>query len=144
MAVNDVNYVSRAYPEHQVFCAMPHPPPHIWVHPHDRSLQPLYLSTFYTNGMSFITKIESNIWLPPTSLAAVFHIQVRPKCGPLAHTSSSSAWGTWTSTVSTPDTGMVTVGTSSGIYSMGNLGERGAEPLEVLGGESADSSCKDN
>ena len=32
------------HPECWVFCAMPHPPLHIWVHPHDWSLQLLYLS----------------------------------------------------------------------------------------------------
>ena len=35
-----------AQPECQVFCAMPHPPLCIWAHPHDQSLQPLYLSLF--------------------------------------------------------------------------------------------------
>ena len=62
----------------------------------------------------------------------------------LAHRSSSSAWGTWTSTMSTPDAGVVTAGTSGGICSMGNPGMRGAEPLKVLGGESADPSHEDN
>ena len=28
---------------------MPHPPLHIWAHPHDWSLQPLYLSTLFYN-----------------------------------------------------------------------------------------------
>ena len=27
---------------HPVGHTMPHPPPRIWVHPHDQSLQPLY------------------------------------------------------------------------------------------------------
>ena len=33
----------RDHLDHRVVCLMPHPPPHIWVHPRDRSLQPLYL-----------------------------------------------------------------------------------------------------
>ena len=53
-------YVTMVHPEHRVFHTMPQPPPHIWAHPHNRSLHPLYLSTFYTNGMSFITKIRIN------------------------------------------------------------------------------------
>ena len=82
--------------------------------------------------------------MSPTSLATVLHIQVRPKCGPLAYRSYNSAWGMWTSTVSMPDAGMVTAGTSSGISSMGDLGELGAKPLKVLGGIFADSSHEDN
>ena len=34
------------HPECWVFHAMPHPPLHIWAHPRDWNLQPLYLSTF--------------------------------------------------------------------------------------------------
>ena len=82
--------------------------------------------------------------MSPTSLAAVLHVQVRPKCRPLAYRSSSSAWGMWTSTVSMPDTSMVTVGTSGGICSMGDPSKQGAESPEVLGGEFADSSHEDN
>ena len=82
--------------------------------------------------------------MPPTSPAAVFHIQVRPKCWPLVYKLSSSAWGTWTSTTSTSDAGVVAEGTSGGICSMGDPGKSGAKPLEVLGGEFADSSCEDN
>ena len=35
---------ATVHPGHQVFRTTPHPPPHIWVHPHDQSLQLLYLS----------------------------------------------------------------------------------------------------
>ena len=82
--------------------------------------------------------------MSPTSLAAVLHVQVKPKCGPLAYRSSSSAWDTWTSTVSVPDASVATAATSGGICSMGDPGERGAGPLEVLGREFADSSREDN
>ena len=82
--------------------------------------------------------------MSPTSLATVLHVQARSKCGPLAYRSSNSTWGTWTSTVSMPDTGMVTAGTSSGICSMGDPSEQWAKPLKVLGREFADSSCEDN
>ena len=51
------------HPEHWVFHTVPHPPLCIWVHPHNWSLQPLYLSTI-TTTMSFITKIESNVFTP--------------------------------------------------------------------------------
>ena len=37
------------HPDFQVVCVMPHSPLHIWAHPHDRSLQPLYLSTLFHN-----------------------------------------------------------------------------------------------
>ena len=33
----------RDHLDHWVVCLMPHPPPHIWAHPCNRSLQPLYL-----------------------------------------------------------------------------------------------------
>ena len=92
---------------------MPHPPLHIWTHPHNWSIQPLYLSTFYTTMVGVLSQNKNKlriIWTSPTSLAAVSHIQVRPKHGPLAYRSSNSTWGMWTSTV--PDAGMATAGTS--------------------------------
>ena len=47
-------------PEHQVISAMPHPPPPIWARPHNRSLQPFYLSYFYKKERAFVTKIKQN------------------------------------------------------------------------------------
>ena len=39
--------LGRDHPECQVVRMMPHPPLHIWAHPRDWSLQPLYLSTLF-------------------------------------------------------------------------------------------------
>ena len=46
MAISDVSNAATVHPERQVFHAMPRPPLHIWVRPHNWSLQLLYLSTF--------------------------------------------------------------------------------------------------
>ena len=64
----DMSKVATVHLECWVFHAMPHPPPCIWAHPDDRSLQPLYLSTI-TTTISFITKtkIESNVYTPVLS-----------------------------------------------------------------------------
>ena len=35
--------MGRNHLDHRVICEMPHPPPCIWAHPYDQSLQPLYL-----------------------------------------------------------------------------------------------------
>ena len=43
----------RDHPDHWVVCLMPHPPLRIWAHPHDWSLQLLYLSTLYYNSCTF-------------------------------------------------------------------------------------------
>ena len=42
MAVDRQEHCGQLHPECWVFHTMPHPPPHIWAHPHDWSLQPLY------------------------------------------------------------------------------------------------------
>ena len=39
---------------HQVVHMMPHPPPCIWVHPHNQSLQLLYLPTLYYNHCTLL------------------------------------------------------------------------------------------
>ena len=33
---------------HPMSCVMPHPPPHIWEHPHDQSQAPTLLNQFLT------------------------------------------------------------------------------------------------
>ena len=55
---------AMVHPERWVFNETPHPPPHIWVHPHDQSLQLLYLSTTITTSFITETKIESNVFMP--------------------------------------------------------------------------------
>ena len=42
------------HPNHRVVCMMPHPPPHIWACPCDRSLQLLYLSAVYYNRCTLL------------------------------------------------------------------------------------------
>ena len=115
MAINDGIYVTMVHPEHQVFCVMPHPPPRL------EPTTTLFIYILYKWQDSYHKNKNKLrvIWTSPTSLAAVFHIQVRPKHGPLAYKSSSSAWSTWTLTVSTPDVSVATVSTSSSICFMG-------------------------
>ena len=43
-----------------MFCTMPHPPSHIWAHPHDWSLQPLYLSPFLFTILTRVFSTKSN------------------------------------------------------------------------------------
>ena len=43
----DKSTMAMAHLERQVSRVMPHPPPGIWAHPHDQSLQPLYYHYFY-------------------------------------------------------------------------------------------------
>ena len=52
----------------RVVCMMQHPPLHIWAHPHNWSLQPLYLSTFFYNFFFTILQTRglcSHLALPP-------------------------------------------------------------------------------
>ena len=59
MAIILCNLCNRVHRECWVYCMMPHPPLHIWVHPHDRSLQLLYLPIFYiTMARLFYHKIN--------------------------------------------------------------------------------------
>ena len=61
--------MGRDHPDCQVICKMPHPPPLIWVCPHDRSLQPLYLhyvTMLYLEIMNLhIYRSEDGVALPP-------------------------------------------------------------------------------
>ena len=79
--------LSRDIPGCQDAHPTPHPPPHIWVHPRDRSLQPLYLHDFFLQCCKFIyTKLHTTGWDgAPT---------------PPAHRACSSESGTCTSTAS--------------------------------------------
>ena len=80
---------ATVHPGHLVFHAMPHPPLHIWAHPHNRSLQPLYFSLFLQEeGMSFCYKNQAK------------YGNARPNHGPPAQRSSSSASFMCTSTAS--------------------------------------------
>ena len=45
------------HPSCQVVHVTPHPPPHIWAHPRDWSLQLLYLSTLFYNLLYTILQI---------------------------------------------------------------------------------------
>ena len=45
------------HPGHRVFHAMPHPPPRIWAHPCNWSLQPLYLSLLQLSQVIQIEEI---------------------------------------------------------------------------------------
>ena len=58
--------LERDYLDHRVVHAMPPPPPHIWTHPHDQILQPLYLSTLFYNFLhNFTTRgLCSHLALP--------------------------------------------------------------------------------
>ena len=62
----------RDHPDRWLVRLMPHPPPHIWAHPRDRSLQPLYLSTLYYNHCTFtnlqIYRSEDRVALAPHQL----------------------------------------------------------------------------
>ena len=69
MAIKDTSNVAAVHPECQVFHMMPHPPLHIWTHPRDWSLQPLYLSTTITTSFITKTKIESNVFTPVLSMS---------------------------------------------------------------------------
>ena len=46
---NSHRTLGRDHPDCWVVRVMPHPSPHIWVHPCDWSLQPLYLFTLFYN-----------------------------------------------------------------------------------------------
>ena len=63
----EMSNVAMVHPECRVFCMMPHPPPHIWAHTHNQSLQPLYLSTTITTSFIIKAKIESNVFTPVLS-----------------------------------------------------------------------------
>ena len=62
----------RDHPDCWVVLAIPHPPMCIWAHPHDWSLQPLYLSTLYYNCCIFtdlqIYRSEDRAALVPRQL----------------------------------------------------------------------------
>ena len=56
---NGCRTLGRDHPDHRVVRVMPHPPLCIWAHPHDQSLQPLYLSTlFYNLFVHTITNLQ--------------------------------------------------------------------------------------
>ena len=124
MVVINMVYVLGYTQSAGVFCTMPHPPPHIWACRRDQSLHHFIYVHFIQPWQELSQNNKLRIlWTSSTSLAAVLHVHVRLKRGPLTHRPSSSAWGTWTSTVSMPDAGMVTLGTSGSICSMGNSTE---------------------
>ena len=81
-------------PECQVFHAMPHPPPCIWVCSHDQSLQPPYLS-LQLQLSRVLQQIEQYFII---CLKAYLPRHVRPTC--LAQRLSSLALSTCTSMVS--------------------------------------------
>ena len=63
--------LGRDLPDHQEDCLMPHPPPHIWAHPHDWSLQLLYLHYFtmlHSEITLHIYRKEGGVALPPHRL----------------------------------------------------------------------------
>ena len=63
---------------------MPHPPPHIWAHPCDRSLQPLYLSTLFCNTFVHnLTNLQTqDTGAIPTALM-LCHLRGPPPLTPL-------------------------------------------------------------
>ena len=65
--------LGRDHPDPWVVCMMAHPPSHIWAHPHDRSLQPLYLSTlFYNPFVHNLTNLQTQD-TSMTSMATMPH-----------------------------------------------------------------------
>ena len=67
---------------------MPHPPPCIWVHPHDRSLQLLYLPTFYiTMARVFYHKINQEY----IADASTLHL-LMPLTTVLTHPGEAQMW----------------------------------------------------
>ena len=58
---------------------MPQPPPHIWAHPRDWSLQPLYLSTLYYNHCTLLQIYKSGDYVAPMP----HHLKVPPPLTPL-------------------------------------------------------------
>ena len=57
------------HPDCRVVHMMPHPSPHIWAHPHDQSLQLLYLSTFFFYNFNTILQNQGlRCHLTPPSL----------------------------------------------------------------------------
>ena len=101
--------------ECQVSCTMP-PPPHIWAHPHDQSLQPLY-HYFYNELYNKSRKIYI--------CYNVFPGNMRPNRGPPAQTSSNSDSFTCTS--------MAIATSSGGNQSIGDPGICRVTQLGVWG-----------
>ena len=119
------------HPERWVFHTMPHPRPHIWVHPHDQSLQLLCL---YLLQCSRVIQIEEILMIH------ILHGDVRPTFRPLAQRLFSSSLSMWTSMASP-----LTIATCSGdIWSIGNPGIHRVALLGVWGGQLMASSRKDN
>ena len=56
----------RDHPECRVVCMMPHPPPHIWVHPHNRSLQPLYFIYIILQSVHTFTNLQNVRTMQPS------------------------------------------------------------------------------
>ena len=138
-------FCDRVHPEHWVNCMMQHPPPHIWTCPHDRSLQLLYL---HNNNASLLlqTEIENISWTPPSSIfLCPNYSSDASRQGPdmgLHFTGCPAQSGRHEPPLSALEAGIVTVAVSSSIFhaSMGNSCEQGAEPLDMVGGESHDLS----
>ena len=69
----------KDHPDCWVVHLMPQPPPHIWAHPHDQSLQLLYLSTLYYNRCTFtniqIYKSEDG-WPSHPASSEFLHLQL--------------------------------------------------------------------
>ena len=65
---NGCRTLGMVHPDHWVVCVMPHPPLCIWAYPHDRSLQPLYLSTFFYNFFTQFYKLRDYTAILPHHL----------------------------------------------------------------------------
>ena len=112
----DKSTMAMAHPEHQVSHAMPHPPPHIWVCPHNRSLQPLFIII----STSFVTKSSK---VMKNCKSGVLSGDARPNCRPPAQRSSNSDSFTCTSTAIATSIG--------GNQSIGDPGICGVTGLQV-------------
>ena len=82
---------ARDHPDHRVVCRMPHPPPHIWARPCDRSLQPLYLHYLAMRQLQIDTFTEMRAGWPSHSTSSEgLHLRV-----PRMYLHSSLLWQPW-------------------------------------------------
>ena len=81
-------FQDRVHPACWVYHVTPHPPPHIWAHPRDHSLQPLYLPKFcITMARVFYHKINQEYIADASTLCLL-----TPLAAVLTHPGEAQMW----------------------------------------------------